>query len=407
MGERRIREDDDEDMLDWDAPAPAASAENAPDEEDDELLDWDSPAPDAGPSMQVGDIQMGGAPEAPQQAPEDDEHSYMDGLLSYGDGLLGHWGGEAAKLATRGADYLSPEGMSGMAEGDPERAEHIVDRAAQQHPYANGAGQATLGIGGAAVAGPGILAQAAMGGAIAGGSEYGDSHSPLMAGGKALIGAGVSGLAAGVGAGAARLTGKPVPQGPEILPGARPGQLPYARGTDTSAMATQVGPNPLNDAARSEMGQYGDQLVNMAKMLANRSPTVRALRAGGQLVDRLSQPTVANETARGAAIYGTEAAGELLGSVYRDLKGRVSSMFGGDDPDRAPAGKKVVDWALKSVLTSPDAGLSQPDAAALNQKMMSGDAQGTASLLYTLSQKNPAFAAMYERALKRANGDNE
>src|SRR4051812_18311789 len=82
-----------------------------------DLLDEE---PESGPSMQVGDIQMGGAPEAPQQAPEDDEHSYMDGLLSYGDGLLGHWGGEAAKLAARGADYLSPEGMSGMSEGDPE-----------------------------------------------------------------------------------------------------------------------------------------------------------------------------------------------------------------------------------------------------------------------------------------------
>ncbi len=397
MGERRLRDEDEEDLLDWDSPASSdepASADVADDDPD--LLDWDSPAEGEGDhwsGVDIGEAQIldrkaGEEPAPPPEDPRETERSYMDGLLAYGDGLLGHWGGEAAKAVTRGAEYLSPEGLTGMGEDDPQRAEQIVDRAAQQHPYANGAGQMTTGIAAGMVAGPGIAAQAAMGAGVAAGSEMGDSHDPLRAAGKGLVGGAVSGAAAGAGAVAGRLAGKPIPSpGPQW--GVRP---PQQLGLFESAPS---------DAARSELGAFGDQLVNAAQMFTKRSPTMRAVKAAGAVADRLMAPRATNEAARWSTINGAEGIGETMGAMYRDAKNR---LFGGDDEDRAPATNKVVDWALKSVLTAPDTGLSQDDAAGLFQKMQSGD---PSSLLYTLGQKYPAFKMKYEKALRRANGDNE
>jgi hypothetical protein len=113
------------------------------------------------------------------------------------------------------------------------------------------------------------------------------------------------------------------------------------------------------------------------------------------VADRFAGGRAPNELVRGAAIYGTEGASELAAATYHDVVDKK--------PD---ADSSVVNWALKRVLSSASNGLSQQDAAALNSAMLSGNQQQTSSGLYNAISKSPAFAAQYERAMKRANGEH-
>lgn len=353
--------------------------------------------------MTVGDVEMG----APPTDTNDDQHGYMKRLIAYGNGLVGNWGGEIANAAVRGADALSPEGLSGVGDGDPEVAEGLVDQAAQEHPYYGAAGNATSAIAAGAAAGPGALAQGLTQAGVHGASEYGASHDPGRAAAAAGVGGVVGAGAAALGGGIARIAGKspaPAAGGRPVAPTMQLGEeaamapRPYARGGDPQTMQTYMGPAPApHPAPMPPQPPAPPDMMGQLAGLVGRSPKAQALKAGGQMLGRAMDSSRVPNAAAGAATVGTaQAAGAGIEALWKDSTHRVA------------ADKSVVNWALKQTLSdAQSAGLSDKDTQALMEAVSSGDKYKTHTLLWTIQQKNPLFAKKYTEALQRANGDRE
>lgn len=369
----------------------------------------------------IGDLKpFRKAHDEPSPAPEPArEQPWYDQALSFLHGASGHIADEGAalvsKLDPRNKDLSYDElANSYRQQGDQVRA---------AHPYYHGAGQAALGIGAAALAGPGVAAQGIASGAAGALSNYGDTHdlgdASLAGVGSAILGAG----AAKIGQGMGRLFGRSPGPAMDPLDAARAQVAPRiqawqngelssigrpamdalsSRGAAQAHIATQDIPPAAADAIRAQAAQHAPGWIDAAWDKVGRhvvpipgKPRAAAFRGladmmgAGGAPTQMAAPAIPNEAAR----WGTIGALKLGVS---EAKAKLTANQG------------VVDWAVKSVLGGGEGhGLPPHDAQSLNQALMSGNAQKMSSLVYTLTSKFPAFAAAIAAKYKRANDAQE
>lgn len=267
------------------------------------------------------------------------EESETDPLLSLARGM---GQGIFAQVGERNANQLAdlihprPEGAEVHGGGVLDQ----IPRTPRQAGY-KALGNLATGIPLTYLAGPGVGAQAALGGALGASNAVDEGGGPLAA----ITGGGLGAL---LGAG--------------------------------GAAAAQYAP-----AALKALNESKNALPNAMRWLGramNPSMIAGELAAGAVR----AAPKAAGQVMRQTAQQGAVNAGKATGFVSEVLAPKAKAQ------DKAYAGTPTTSWAVQSVLSSGTSGLGPQDEQRLTEAVMSGDPQQVVTTNFLLTQRNPAYA---------------